>query len=188
MVLNFFLHCCIHIYIITYKFIYIDKSNVLKPKQEEPIDYAQEQEDYVQEEEPTVEEITHHDDNLDIENEVIQQHDTLNDTLHSAETPSIPEDVITNDAGQTDVNTNDPNPINKFCTCSKSQCKCCRDFALPLVLVRGPGCATVRYIEEDKMAIQIKYGDFVLASRTVSGLHIIVICFQIFFFSLHLFL
>lgn len=103
---------------------------------------------------------------MDIENEVIH-HDNINDTL--AQAAETVDDVAINSDPTAVNNVNDPNPINKFCTCSKSQCKCCRDFSLPLVLVRGPGCATVRYLEEDKMAIQIKYGDFVLASRTISG-------------------
>lgn len=67
------------------------------------------------------------------------------------------------------LNENDPNPINKFCSCSSASCKCCRDFSIPLIPIRGPGCATVRYLENDKLSIGIKYGDFVLASRTVDS-------------------
>lgn len=67
------------------------------------------------------------------------------------------------------VNENDPNPINKFCTCAAASCKCCRDFALPIGPLRGPGCATLKYLEDDKMLVTIKYGDFVLTSRTISG-------------------
>lgn len=104
---------------------------------------------------------------MDIENEVIP-HDNFNGTLEQAAEISV-DNAVNSESTAPVNNVNDPNPINKFCTCSKSQCKCCRDFSLPLVLVRGPGCATVRYLEEDKMAIQIKYGDFVLASRTISG-------------------
>lgn len=68
------------------------------------------------------------------------------------------------------INENDPNPINRYCTCTDSLCKCCRDFALPIVPVRGPGCATVRYLSDDRMSISVKYGDIVLASRTISGM------------------
>lgn len=74
------------------------------------------------------------------------------------------------------VNENDPNPINKFCSCSASSCKCCRDFSIPLVPLRGPGCATVRYLDNDRLAIGIKYGDFVLASRTVDSRRPTPIC------------
>lgn len=74
------------------------------------------------------------------------------------------------------VNENDPNPINKFCSCSVSSCKCCRDFSIPLVPLRGPGCATVRYLENDRLAVSIKYGDFVLASRTVDSRRPTPIC------------
>lgn len=67
------------------------------------------------------------------------------------------------------LNENDPNPINKFCSCSSASCKCCRDFSIPLIPIRGPGCATVRYLDNDKLSIGIKYGDIVLASRTVDS-------------------
>lgn len=67
------------------------------------------------------------------------------------------------------INENDPNPINKFCSCSSATCKCCRDFTIPLIPIRGPGCATVRYLDNDRLAISIKYGDLVLASRQVDS-------------------
>lgn len=68
-----------------------------------------------------------------------------------------------------DVNENDPNPINRYCTCSESTCKCCREIGLPILPVRGPGCATVQYLEDDKMLVTIQYGDFVIAQRQISG-------------------
>lgn len=74
------------------------------------------------------------------------------------------------------INTNDPNPINKFCSCSSSSCKCCRDFSIPLIPIRGPGCATIRYLENDRLSIAIKYGDFVLASRQVDSRRPTPIC------------
>lgn len=74
--------------------------------------------------------------------------------------------VIAND---TVVNQNDPNPINRYCTCAAASCKCCRDFSLPIVPIRGPGCATLKYLEDDKMLVTVKYGDIVLTSRTISG-------------------
>lgn len=67
------------------------------------------------------------------------------------------------------LNENDPNPINKYCSCSSASCKCCRDFSIPLIPIRGPGCATVRYLDNDRLSIAIKYGDLVLASRQVDS-------------------
>lgn len=74
------------------------------------------------------------------------------------------------------VNNDDPNPINKFCACSEAQCKCCRDFSIPLIPVRGPGCATIRYLDNDKLGVTIKYGDFVLASRQIDSRRSTPIC------------
>lgn len=74
------------------------------------------------------------------------------------------------------LNENDPNPINKFCSCSSASCKCCRDFNIPLIPIRGPGCATVRYLDNDRLSIGIKYGDLVLASRTVDSRRPTPIC------------
>lgn len=74
------------------------------------------------------------------------------------------------------VNNDDPNPINKYCTCSEAQCKCCRDFSIPLIPVRGPGCATIRYLDNDKLGVTIKYGDFVLASRQIDSRRSTPIC------------
>lgn len=74
------------------------------------------------------------------------------------------------------LNENDPNPINKFCTCSSTSCKCCRDFTIPLIPIRGPGCATVRYLDNDRLSIAIKYGDLVLASRQVDSRRPTPIC------------
>lgn len=74
------------------------------------------------------------------------------------------------------LNENDPNPINKYCSCSSASCKCCREFSIPLIPIRGPGCATVRYLDNDRLSIGIKYGDLVLASRTVDSRRPTPIC------------
>lgn len=74
------------------------------------------------------------------------------------------------------VNVDDQNPINKYCKCSEDHCDCCRNFALPIIPVRGPGCARISYLGNEKMSVQIKYGDIVLASRTVSGNNAKPIC------------
>lgn len=67
------------------------------------------------------------------------------------------------------VNEDDQNPINRYCKCSSFECDCCRDFSLPLVPIRGPGCANIRYLEGDRLSVGIKFGNRVLANRIVSG-------------------
>jgi hypothetical protein len=67
------------------------------------------------------------------------------------------------------VNEDDANPINRYCKCSSYECDCCREFSLPLVPIRGPGCANIRYLEGDRMSIGIKFGNRVLANRIISG-------------------
>lgn len=67
------------------------------------------------------------------------------------------------------VNEDDQNPINRYCKCSSFECDCCRDFSLPLVPIRGPGCANIRYLEGDRLSVGIKFGNRVLANRVVSG-------------------
>ncbi|CRK91404.1 CLUMA_CG005077, isoform A [Clunio marinus] len=67
------------------------------------------------------------------------------------------------------VNEDDANPINRYCKCTSFECDCCREFSLPLVPIRGPGCANIRYLEGDRMSIGIKFGNRVLANRVISG-------------------
>lgn len=67
------------------------------------------------------------------------------------------------------VNEDDANPINRYCKCSSYECDCCREFSLPLVPIRGPGCANIRYLEGDRMSVGIKFGNRVLANRVISG-------------------
>lgn len=67
------------------------------------------------------------------------------------------------------VNIDDAHPLNRYCTCNEAECNCCREFKLPLVSVRGPGCASLRYLGKNRMSIAIKYGDITLTSRTISG-------------------
>lgn len=91
----------------------------------------------------------------------------------SIENNDIDQKPIENDKP---INENDPNPINKFCTCSSASCKCCRDFTIPLIPIRGPGCATVRYLDNNRLSLSIKYGDLVLASRQVDASRPAPIC------------
>lgn len=67
-------------------------------------------------------------------------------------------------------NVDDANPINRYCKCSSFECDCCRDFSLPIVPIRGPGCANVRYLDGDRLSIGIKFGNRVLANRVISGM------------------
>lgn len=78
---------------------------------------------------------------------------------------SLPAD----DNTEAPVNVDDAHPLNRYCTCNEAECNCCREFKLPLVSVRGPGCASLRYLGKNRMTIAIKYGDITLTSRTISG-------------------
>lgn len=73
------------------------------------------------------------------------------------------------DITEAPVNIDDAHPLNRYCTCNEAECNCCREFKLPLVSVRGPGCASLRYLGKNRMSIAIKYGDITLTSRTISG-------------------
>ena len=66
-------------------------------------------------------------------------------------------------------NQDDPSPISKYCKCTDDHCDCCRQFNLPLIPVRGPGCAKITYLGNERMSVSIKYGDITLATRTISG-------------------
>ncbi|XP_037932437.1 uncharacterized protein LOC119667219 [Teleopsis dalmanni] len=66
-------------------------------------------------------------------------------------------------------NEDDPSAISKYCKCSDTHCDCCRTFGLPLIPIRGPGCAKITYLGDEKMSVSIKYGDVTLATRTISG-------------------
>lgn len=80
----------------------------------------------------------------------------------SAESTSTETDV-------TPTNEDDANPINRYCKCTSFECDCCREFSLPLVPIRGPGCANIRYLDGDRMSVGIKFGNRVLANRIISG-------------------
>lgn len=95
-------------------------------------------------------------------------------SIESAQPTPAP--ILENNDVSAPVNENDPNPINKYCSCSSAQCKCCRDFSLPIIPIRGPGCATIRYLDDDKVAVTIKYGDFVLTQRTINSRRSAPIC------------
>ncbi|KAJ6638807.1 Nuclear pore complex protein Nup98-Nup96 [Pseudolycoriella hygida] len=92
------------------------------------------------------------DDDNDIleEDTVDEMSDVSNDIAEIATIAAVP---VTNTS--VSDNENAPNPINKYCTCSESTCKCCRENVLPIVPVRGSGCTTLQYLEDNKDNIEI---------------------------------
>ncbi|XP_022117547.2 eisosome protein SEG2 [Pieris rapae] len=61
------------------------------------------------------------------------------------------------------------NSLNRYCKCSESLCNCCRDFSVPVVNLNGPGCASLRYINGDKMSISLSFGKKVITNKTVAS-------------------
>ncbi|XP_011498075.1 PREDICTED: protein PFC0760c [Ceratosolen solmsi marchali] len=59
--------------------------------------------------------------------------------------------------------------VNKYCTCNENICNCCRDFHIPLVQLSGPGCASLQYLQDDKLAMQLNIGDNILSSNIING-------------------
>ena len=103
--------------------------------------------------------------------------DNLADEIVPTENDAQVEAVKPDDATNEVVNTDDENPINKYCTCNKSSCNCCREFSLPIVpIIRGPGCATIEFRNNNRMNIAIKYGDIVLARRKIGAKDTAPIC------------
>ncbi|KAG4078004.1 hypothetical protein HA402_002055 [Bradysia odoriphaga] len=152
----------------------VEKDAVEKPKQQEEDQPVIEDVDEVVEED----DVTDGDENdivqEDVDDVVDEVSDVSNDIADTATVaPLAPTAPTTNSSA---VNENDPNPINRYCTCSESTCKCCREIGLPILPVRGPGCATMQYLEDDKMLVTIQYGDFVIAQRQISGRRATPIC------------
>ncbi|KAK0168699.1 hypothetical protein PV327_002475 [Microctonus hyperodae] len=59
--------------------------------------------------------------------------------------------------------------VNKYCNCNENVCNCCRDFNIPLVALKGPGCASLQYRDNDSLAIQLNFGSNILTSKIISG-------------------
>lgn len=62
-----------------------------------------------------------------------------------------------------------PEVSNRFCKCAAQMCNCCRDFNLPILNVKGPGCATLQYLQRDQLAISMSFNERVLANTTIRG-------------------
>ncbi|KAL7042109.1 hypothetical protein ACKWTF_001033 [Chironomus riparius] len=100
------------------------------------------------------------------------------DSVETSVAPISAETTVTS-AESTEAtisNEDDSNPINRYCKCTSFECDCCRDFALPLVPIRGPGCANIRYLEGDRLSVGIKFGNRVLANRIVNGRKATPVC------------
>ncbi|KAJ8926868.1 hypothetical protein NQ314_020719 [Rhamnusium bicolor] len=39
------------------------------------------------------------------------------------------------------------NTSNRFCNCNALLCNCCREFNIPVVALKGPGCASLQYLK-----------------------------------------
>ncbi|XP_033214981.1 uncharacterized protein LOC117171617 isoform X2 [Belonocnema kinseyi] len=59
--------------------------------------------------------------------------------------------------------------VNKYCACNENVCNCCREFHIPLVQVKGPGCASLQYMHGDNLAVQLSFGENILTSTIVKG-------------------
>lgn len=62
-----------------------------------------------------------------------------------------------------------PASPNRYCQCTNLMCNCCRDFSLPVVSLKGPGCANVQYMTGDSMRLTMSFGDRILRNITLSG-------------------
>lgn len=58
---------------------------------------------------------------------------------------------------------------NKYCSCSKQLCNCCREFNIPVVSLQGPGCASLQYLRGDRLAISMSFGERVLTNTTINS-------------------
>ncbi|KAK0080248.1 hypothetical protein PV325_000228 [Microctonus aethiopoides] len=59
--------------------------------------------------------------------------------------------------------------VNKYCNCNENVCNCCREFNIPLVALKGPGCASLQYRDNDSLAVQLNFGNNILTSKVISG-------------------
>ncbi|XP_075156430.1 uncharacterized protein LOC142229747 [Haematobia irritans] len=80
------------------------------------------------------------------------------------------------EATTTPVKGEDESVLAKYCKCSGNHCDCCRAFNLPFIPIKGPGCARMSYLGNEKMSVSLKYGDLTLITRTVSSKRARPIC------------
>uniref|UniRef100_A0A336LWS0 CSON006635 protein n=1 Tax=Culicoides sonorensis TaxID=179676 RepID=A0A336LWS0_CULSO len=73
-------------------------------------------------------------------------------------------------------NTDDQSTINRYCKCTSYECNCCREFRLPIAGIGSNGCATVNYLDGERMSVGLKFGDRLVASRVISSRRPTPIC------------
>uniref|UniRef100_A0A1A9WZ96 DUF4773 domain-containing protein n=1 Tax=Glossina brevipalpis TaxID=37001 RepID=A0A1A9WZ96_9MUSC len=98
--------------------------------------------------------------------------DSINEisAVSSAVTPLIAATTAATLLNSTPLkNASNSGGLMKFCKCTENHCNCCRDFNLPFIPIKGPGCAKITYLGDEKMSVTLKYGDLTLASRTISS-------------------
>ncbi|RZF44165.1 hypothetical protein LSTR_LSTR003805 [Laodelphax striatellus] len=76
---------------------------------------------------------------------------------------------VEKNAKRTKQETGASNSPTKYCNCSSSMCNCCRDFNIPVVSAKGPGCATISFLKDNEFGISMKYGDRILRNITIRG-------------------
>lgn len=113
-------------------------------------------------------------DSQEIQAPNVGESDSINNEIIPGDKPTIATE--NNEVDNKPINENDLNPINKYCSCDTTSCECCRDFMIPLIPVRGPGCAKVNYLKNDRLSVQIKYGGVVLATRQIDSRRPAPIC------------
>ncbi|KAJ8682029.1 hypothetical protein QAD02_017821 [Eretmocerus hayati] len=59
--------------------------------------------------------------------------------------------------------------VNKYCTCNDVICNCCRDLELPVFKLPGPGCASLQYLKNDTLVMQLSVKDNILSSNVITG-------------------
>lgn len=70
-------------------------------------------------------------------------------------------------------NTDDQSTINRYCKCTSYECNCCREFRLPIAGIGSNGCATVNYLNGERMSVGLKFGDRLVASRVISSKYLL---------------
>ncbi|KAF7992583.1 hypothetical protein HCN44_004927 [Aphidius gifuensis] len=60
--------------------------------------------------------------------------------------------------------------VNKYCQCDGIECTCCRAFPLiGINILKNEGCAVLKYVENNSLKVQLKYGGRELATRVIKG-------------------
>ena len=106
-------------------------------------------------------------------NEIVQSEVTVAPVVATTVAPASATPAVTSSPVKGEE---EPSGLAKYCKCSGNHCDCCRSFNLPFIPVKGPGCARMSYLGNEKMSISLKYGDLTLASRTISSKRARPIC------------